>query len=47
MLEKINSPADLKSLSYPELDTLCAEIRSCLIDTISETGPCRCADGRR
>ena len=38
MLEKINSPADLKSLSYPELDTLCAEIRSCLIDTISETG---------
>ena len=38
MLEKINSPADLKPLSYSELDALCAEIREFLIDTISETG---------
>ena len=38
MLEKINSPADLRSLSYPELDALCAEIREFLLDTISVTG---------
>ncbi len=38
MLENINSPADLKALSYSELDTLCGEIREFLIDTISQTG---------
>ena len=38
MLEKINSPADLRSLTYPELDRLCAEIREYLIDVISKNG---------
>ncbi len=38
MLEKINSPADLKRLTYAELDDLCQEIREYLIDSVSQTG---------
>lgn len=38
MLETIHTPADLKKLSYEQLDELCAEIRALLIDTVSETG---------
>ena len=38
MLEKINTPEDIKNLTYPELEQLCREIREFLIDTISETG---------
>lgn len=38
MLETIHTPADLKNLSYEQLDELCAEIRALLIDTVSETG---------
>ena len=38
MLETIHTPADLKKLSYEQLDELCAEIRTLLIDTVSETG---------
>ncbi len=38
LLDKINSPSDLKKLNIGELNTLCAEIRSFLIDTISDTG---------
>ena len=38
MLEKIQTPADLKNLSYAQLDELCAEIRTLLINTVSETG---------
>ncbi len=38
ILEKINSPADLKHLTKNELDILCGEIRQFLIDSVSKTG---------
>ncbi len=37
-LEKVNSPADLKNLSLPELDVLAGEIRQRIIETVSRTG---------
>ncbi|MBQ7046840.1 MAG: 1-deoxy-D-xylulose-5-phosphate synthase [Oscillospiraceae bacterium] len=37
-LENIKSPADIKSLSYEQLDELAGEIRETLIDTVSKTG---------
>ena len=38
MLEKINSPQDIKSLNLNELEELCAEIREFMIDSVSKTG---------
>ncbi len=38
MIEKINSPADLKQLSLPELDALAAEIRALIIESVGKTG---------
>lgn len=38
LLDKINSPSDLKGLSDKELTALSSEIREFLIDTISKTG---------
>lgn len=38
MLDSINSPEDIKKLTYPELDLLAAEIREYLIRTVSVTG---------
>lgn len=38
MLEKINSPKDLKNLNKNELNTLCSEIRNTLIKRVSTTG---------
>ncbi len=38
ILEKIASPADLKALEPDELDTLCEEIRTFLVDSVSKTG---------
>lgn len=38
ILDKINSPADVKALPAGELDTLCAELREFLIDHVSKTG---------
>ena len=38
MLEKIKSSADLKKLNHDELQSLCAEIRRELIQTVSENG---------
>ncbi|MBR4241964.1 MAG: 1-deoxy-D-xylulose-5-phosphate synthase, partial [Eubacterium sp.] len=38
MLEKINSPKDIKSLSIDELEVLCDEIRDFLINSVSKTG---------
>lgn len=38
ILEKINSPADVKALSRRDLDTLCGELRSFLINNVSKTG---------
>ena len=38
ILERINSPTDLRSLSYQELDTLAAEIREFIVQAVSVTG---------
>ncbi|MBE6904057.1 MAG: 1-deoxy-D-xylulose-5-phosphate synthase, partial [Ruminococcaceae bacterium] len=38
ILEKIENPSDVKSLSEKELIQLCSEIRKFLIDNISKTG---------
>lgn len=38
ILKTINSPKDVKNLSDEELNCLCAEIRDCLISTVSKTG---------
>lgn len=38
LLDKINSPADLKKLTTDELTILCREIREFLIGSVSETG---------
>lgn len=38
MLEKINSPQDLKKLNLDQLEALCNEIRGFLIKSVSKTG---------
>ncbi len=38
LLEKINSPADLKKLTEEELGTLAAEVRQFLLETVAVTG---------
>ena len=38
VLSKINIPADVKTLKFPELKQLCVDIREYMIDTISEIG---------
>ncbi len=38
VLESIHSPADLRSLSRDQLESLAAEIRSVLVDQVSKTG---------
>ena len=38
VLDKINSPADLRRLSRAELRTLAGELRSFVLNTVSETG---------
>jgi 1-deoxy-D-xylulose-5-phosphate synthase len=38
ILERINSPADLKALSADELDTLAIEIRQFIVDSVSDAG---------
>ncbi|HPG92308.1 MAG TPA: 1-deoxy-D-xylulose-5-phosphate synthase [Clostridia bacterium] len=38
MLEKINSISDLKKLSVKQLPELCAEIRTMLVDVVTENG---------
>ena len=38
LLDRINSPADLRRLSYSELDQLAAEIRGYIVDTVTVTG---------
>ncbi len=38
ILEKITMPDDLKNLSYKELDLLCQELRTFVIESISKTG---------
>ena len=38
LLKSINSPRDLKAIPAEDLEELCAEIRSYIIQTISQTG---------
>ena len=38
LLDSIHGPADVRRLGYPELDQLCEEIRSFIVDTVSTTG---------
>jgi 1-deoxy-D-xylulose-5-phosphate synthase len=38
LLETVNSPADLRRLSYAELDTLAGEIREFIVDAVSANG---------
>jgi len=38
LLKTIDSPSDLKKLSYDELDVLCAEIRTLLIENVDLSG---------
>lgn len=37
-LNRISSPDDLKKLNNDELNSLCAEIRECVLDTVSKNG---------
>ena len=38
LLDRIHSPKDLKSLSIPELQSLCGEIRQLIIETVGSNG---------
>ncbi|MCK5508307.1 MAG: 1-deoxy-D-xylulose-5-phosphate synthase, partial [Desulfobacterales bacterium] len=38
LIEKINSPSDLKSLSRSDLPVLAAEIRELIVDVVSKNG---------
>ncbi len=38
ILDKINSPQDLRTLTYPELDKLAQELRDEMVKTISLNG---------
>ncbi len=38
VLDKVNSPSDVKKLSSDELEELCSDIREKLIQTVSQTG---------
>lgn len=37
-LDMIESPADLRKLTLPQLDELCAEMRELLVETVAQTG---------
>ncbi|MGN1123940.1 MAG: 1-deoxy-D-xylulose-5-phosphate synthase N-terminal domain-containing protein, partial [Eubacterium sp.] len=38
ILNRVNSPKDIKKLSNSELDELCSDIRGLLVETVSKTG---------
>lgn len=38
LLDKITSPADFKNFTYSDLNRLCSEIRSVIIETVSKNG---------
>jgi 1-deoxy-D-xylulose-5-phosphate synthase len=38
ILERVNSPADIKQLTLEELTDLCAEVRTLMVDTVSKRG---------
>lgn len=37
-LETINTPSDIKNMSVPELNTLAKEIRTAILNRVSQTG---------
>src|SRR3954469_11877021 len=38
LLEQINDPSDLRSLTYEQLDELSGEIRDVIVEAVAETG---------
>src|SRR5580765_321835 len=38
LLDSVNSPADLRRLSYPELDQLAVEIREFIVEAVNRSG---------
>jgi len=38
ILDKVSAPADLKKLSFPEIDRLCSEIRNIIVEVVSKNG---------
>ena len=38
LLNSINQPSDLKKLNHKQVEQLCSEIRSFLLENISKTG---------
>ena len=38
LLDKVNSPKDIKKLNIDELNELCSDIRKMLIETVSKNG---------
>src|SRR5438045_6704161 len=38
LLDSVSSPADLRRLSYPELDQLCTEIREFIVEAVTAHG---------
>ena len=38
VLDRVNSPEDVKKLEDNELEELCSDIREFLVETVSETG---------
>ena len=38
LLKTINSPKDLKSLNWAQLNELCSEIRKFLVENVTKTG---------
>lgn len=38
ILNKIKSPQDVKDLNYSQIETLCKEMRDCIINTVSQNG---------
>ena len=37
-IDQIHSPEDIRGMTLPELDALCAELRKTLVQTVSKTG---------
>ena len=38
LLDKVNSPKDIKGLSVKDLEILCGELREFLVENVSKTG---------
>lgn len=42
VLDRVNSPEDVKKLDDIELEELCSDIREFLVESVSETGGASC-----